>query len=261
MTDCGDYETLMHGLLDGELDAVNAVRCEAHLSACTACMAAYNRQLALRASIRQAAPRYAPPPGLRGRIERTLAQAVRAPQSVRAMFHGLRRWSAQLVLGPALALAVGLAVFVLAPRGLDLPGQIVTSHVRSLQVSHLMDIASSDRHTVKPWFAGRIDYSPPVIDLASYGFPLAGGRLDYIDERTVAVLVYRRSGHFINLYVWPQSNRQRAPYLATRVLARNGYNMLHRTNGGMTYWCVSDLNAAELLQFQSALENEVARGG
>ena len=130
---------------------------------------------------------------------------------------------------------------------------LISSHVRSLQVDHLSDVVSSDKHTVKPWFNGKLDFSPPVTDLATQGFPLVGGRLDYLDGRTVAVLIYRHNQHPINLYVWPSTDRDAAP----QVQGRQGYHLIRWAAGGMVYWVVSDLATNELELFVRTVRSQV----
>jgi anti-sigma factor RsiW len=132
-----------------------------------------------------------------------------------------------------------------AAGGSDLATEVVASHVRSLQGAHLTDIASSEHHTVKPWFAGKLDFSPPVADFTTGGFPLIGGRLDYLGDKQVAALVYGRRQHVINLFVWPTRDSNALPAAASR----RGYHLVHGAAGGMTYWAISDLNEAELSQF------------
>ncbi|MBA3811912.1 MAG: anti-sigma factor, partial [Caulobacteraceae bacterium] len=156
--------------------------------------------------------------------------------------------------GSMAALAASLVLFVVAsPNGAGLPAELVEGHVRSLQARHLVDVETSDRHVVKPWFNGKIDFAPPVIDLADRGYPLAGGRLDYLENRAVAALVYRRRAHVINLFVWPGASPP-----APTFQRREGYALIRWGRGGLTYWAVSDIDPADLAAFQKAF---AARAG
>jgi anti-sigma factor RsiW len=157
------------------------------------------------------------------------------------------RWLERaLPFGAGLAVAAALALVIVPPRGGGLTDSVIASHIRALQPGHLMDIVSTDQHTVKPWFNGRLDYSPPVKDLASEGFPLVGGRLDYLDGRPVAALAYRRAQHVIDLYVWPSGRGIAAPSGGGE---HNGYNYVRWSQNGMEFWAVSDVNQAELGEF------------
>jgi anti-sigma factor RsiW len=135
-------------------------------------------------------------------------------------------------------------------QGSVLTGELVASHVRSLQVAHLVDVETSDQHVVKPWFNGKLDFSPPVVELKDQGFPLVGGRLDYMNGRTVAAIVYRRGRHVINLFVWPDT----AIGGPETVNAGQGYGLRHWRAGGLTFWAVSDVNPADLTQFEADLK-------
>ncbi|MCW3474505.1 anti-sigma factor family protein [Limobrevibacterium gyesilva] len=237
---CEEMQLLIQADLDGELDAAATAVLAAHLRDCAGC-AALQRELAnlsgrLHAELRPEAA----PASLRRALEARLAPAAAAPPAP----GGFRRRLAPLLsFGAGAAIAASLALML--PRtGADPDGELVAGHIRALQPGHLTDVASSDQHTVKPWFDGRIDYAPPVMDFVAQGFPLVGGRLDYIGGRPVAALVYRRDKHPIDLFVWP-SQGSAEPVMDTR----NGYNVLRWARDGMAFRAVSDLNAKELADF------------
>ncbi len=170
------------------------------------------------------------------------AMAAAAPESL-GWWH--RWWSNGASFGLGAACAAALAFLLLMPAmPPGLTEQVIAGHVRALQPGHLQDVASEDRHTVKPWFDGRIDFAPPVKDLAAARFPLTGGRLDYLDGRPVAALIYQRDKHVIDLFVWPAAG-ETPPQSAER----QGYNIVHWSQNGMAFWAVSDLETAQLKQF------------
>lgn len=245
MSGCGDREMAMHALLDDELDALGTVALEEHMRGCASCRDAFGRLEQLRGILSEPELRHRAPDALRERIMATLPPQ-RATSAARAP--SWRAWSGGAVGG---AIAASLALLVGMPQ-LSEPGiadQLVDGHIRSLQSAHLIDVATSDRHVVKPWFNGRIDFAPQVVDLKPQGFPLVGGRLDVIDQKTVAVLVYRRRLHSINLFVRP------APAIASpfvRSQRHDSYNLVRWTSGGLEFWAVSDLGSEELEQFQQA---------
>lgn len=246
MPACVDQELLLGGLVDGELDAANTALAEAHVARCEGCREELDRLQAVRSLLRGDGVRHAAPSSLTERIA-----AMPELASPRARGNRLPGW---LAPGLAGAIAASLAMVTLLPPGSQsaVDEQLISSHVRSLQPGHLTDVQTTNRHIVKPWFNGRIDFSPPVPELADKGFPLAGGRLDSIDGKTVAAIVYHRRLHTVNLYVWPeQGGRDRA-------FVRDGFAVTEWTRNGLRYAAVSDIPAAELKQFETEF---VARAG
>jgi anti-sigma factor RsiW len=230
---CGQASEWIGAYHDRELDPAHSIEVEAHLRECPMCAAQLQRLEALRSAIVRHAPYYSAPAGL-------LPGAARE-----------ERWSWRwpLLAAACLVLAVGIWRIAPAAGGGSLAREVATAHVRSLQAEHLLDVPSSDRHTVKPWFAGKLDFAPEVQDLSSAGFTLMGGRLDYLDGRPVAALIYRRRQHTINLFTWPSA----AADQASRRGSMSGFNMVHWVRHGMNWWAVSDLSADELAQLAGLL--------
>ena len=245
------FEAQVDAYLDGELVAGDARALETHLAQCPECTRFRDRRLELRAAIVTGVPTFQAPPALR---ERVLAAARGSSPSARAP----RRFTVQNVWRP-LALAASFAVVALGSwtlalqraGGVALADDVLASHIRSLMPGHLTDVLSSDQHTVKPWFNGRLDFSPAVYDFVGRGYPLLGGRIDYVGGRSVAALVYGRRQHMINVFVWPAARGPGGPSTRTR----QGYHELHWTTGDYTYWVVSDLGLAELEEFAQLLRD------
>lgn len=203
--------------------------------------------------IKAQATYYEAPQCLRDRIGAVLSQAE--PSKAAPKTRRWAEWQQWLGMGVTFACGVMLSVAVTFFYGVPgqqdrLAAQVIDGHVRSLMVAHLSDVVSSDQHTVKPWFSGKLNFSPPVRDLATEGFPLIGGRLDYIDEHPVAALVYRHQLHTINVFVWPARGN---PSLASGSASRQGYNVTSWSDDGMQFWAVSDLNSADLQRFGQLL--------
>ena len=254
---CDDSRAYLPAYLDEELDVGGTLRIQRHLTECHDCRQAQSEQLLLRCALRAPDMRAHPSGDLSKRIDAALRRAAKQEaRPRRSSGFGL------LGLGSFQWACVAVAVLVLAAgaffmaNNLRLSHQqliasaVLASHIRSLQPNHLIDVPSSDRHTVKPWFQGRLDFSPPVPDLSELGWNLIGGRLDYVDGRATAVLVYQRRMHNINVFLWP--NHASADGAISQQEAQ-GYQILHWNGAETTYWVVSDLNNAELLELARAL--------
>jgi anti-sigma factor RsiW len=233
--------------IDGELDAGEALDVAAHLAACEACSTEYTRLLSTVELMRQNLPPLRAPRALRERVVASVHSARAHPRDrASRAAPSYRMWGAAAVLLAMIGGAYIMGARVSTPPAASAVDAVLTAHVRSLQPGHLTDVVSSDQHTVKPWFTGKLDFSPLVPRLESEGFPLVGGRLDYVASRPVAALVYQHGAHIINVLTYPsETGAAVAPHLETR----RGYQIANWSAGGMTYWVVSDLNADELRTF------------
>ncbi|HLZ74925.1 anti-sigma factor family protein [Phenylobacterium sp.] len=251
MSACADKAMLLQGLVDGELDAVNAAACEAHLKVCDACNTEYLRLLALRRELAAPGVAYAAPERLRANIEAMLAAETAAETPTRRPIRRGAPWAAGGLGG---LLAATLAVMFVVPQVTEagVERQLVANHVRSLMVGHLTDVATSNQHVVRPWFNGKVDIAPPVPELAAEGFPLVGGRLDYVDGHVAPAIVYKRRLHTVNLFVWPAEGRVLNEARSTR---RDGYSLTEWTSGGLRFAAVSDIEPADLQRFKAAFIN------
>jgi anti-sigma factor RsiW len=248
--ECRDARELLAAHVDGELRGREALEVARHLETCADCAAAQSALTAMRRAVQSGATRYRAPEALAARVQAALPAQPR--QQPNAVVRSWQRLALASAFASALAIAFAIGVLVTRPIPSDLVADdIVATHVRSLVSGRPVDVASSDRHTVKPWFAGKLDYSPPVHDLSEQGFPLVGGRVDYIDHRPVAALVYRRHQHTINLYVRPAAPG--APNSGPTSESRQGFQLLRWVRDGMAYFAISDTEPAELAQFRAAL--------
>jgi anti-sigma factor RsiW len=264
---CDEKKALVHALADGELDVVHAREMEAHIASCANCAGSFAEIISLKQKLASPALRVRAPAGLAERIMEALPAPAAVEMPLARPRRVRQRWwrttgtssvngsssanswrlRAQGAFGGGLgafALAACLAFFVMrADTGNEVARSLVDGHLRSLAGQHLFDVQSTDQHTVKPWFAGKLDVTPPVPDLALKGFTLVGGRIDYVEGRAAAVVVYRRRTHVINLFVWPGTNP------APPAIELSGYLLRHWTKDGLSFWAVSDIAEPELTNF------------
>jgi mycothiol system anti-sigma-R factor len=243
---------MIHGYLDGELDAMRAAEFERHLEQCPECVTALESQEELRSALQRAELYEKAPAELREKVLSSLRPAARPiPFSAPRRSTAVAQWLA-IAAVLLLLLYSGWRLFPgLGPKNNEtvLAAQIVDAHLRSLEPGHLTDVISTDQHTVKPWFDGKLDFAPPVQDFAADGFPLTGGRLDVVGGRTVAALVYGRRKHLVNVFIWPSSTPDTPPASG----AQQGYHWITWQKNGMAYWAVSDTAAADLDELQRLL--------
>jgi anti-sigma factor (TIGR02949 family) len=243
-----DVEAQVDAYLDGELAASDAVELEAHLAGCPACERFRDDRLVLRKALAARMPKLEAPEFLRARVRAALREAAAPARAGRTASLPAWRWMA--FAATIATVAIGswrLAVVHTASSSLS--DEVLASHVRSLMPGHLSDVVSSDQHTVKPWFDGKLDFSPPVHDFSGRGYPLLGGRLDYLNGRPVAALVYGRRRHVISVFLWPVAGAEGV----TGPAERRGYHILHWATPDLAYWVVSDLGLSELTDFAELL--------
>jgi anti-sigma factor RsiW len=238
---CRETKHLLNAYVDGELHSAGSLIVETHMRGCTSCLNEVESLHALASAIENGSLRFKAPAHLKRTIHGAIRQAN--PQPKFPLFSW--RWASALASAVLVATLTWTVTtnWTRPSEEMVLVNDILSSHVRSMLANHVTDVSSSDQHTVKPWFSGKLDYSPPTKDLTEQGFRLVGGRLDYLDNRPVAALVYQRNQHFINLFVWPSSNTAIGQ---EEQLARQGYKLIHWTQTGMTYWLISELNLLEL---------------
>src|SRR5947207_3066130 len=251
---CAETQTLLHALLDRELDAGHARDVEAHLEGCPRCAVQFRAHREMQQALSAAQLRYTAPISLRRRIEMALPSAPPRAANRRSVLKGF-------AMGTALSTAMAASLFVAVIRtdqDQRLLGDVVTAHVRSLQGEHLTDVQTSDQHTVKPWFNGKVDVAPPVVDLTAQGFTLLGGRLDYIDGRSVASIVYRRRTHVINLFVTQGTASEGH---GAKLDTMQGFNIRRWSAQGLEFFAISDVNAEELQEFVDKFEAALHSAG
>ncbi len=268
--DCKSDFFRLQAYADGELDALRAVEVEQHLQNCPKCRQIVDQLQASRELLRAGLRRHASPGELVTKLEFTFlpraapahggsssnlkseisnspvrpARGLSAPPVIFAHFGKYVGLAASFLV----VLGIGILVGFNHARTIALTDEAVSAHVRSLMANHLMDVASTDQHTVKPWFAGKIDFSPPVVDLAAQGFPLIGGRLEHLDNRPAAALVYQHGKHYINLFIWPVG----AKTLSDRQAAAEGYQTVEWSEGGLNFVAVAEISPADLAAFVKA---------
>jgi anti-sigma factor RsiW len=252
--DCPEAQDVIHAYFDGELDLVKTLEFERHIHDCQNCSRAHKALVATRSSLRGAGLYFKAPLGLEERIRADIRKARGEPERRPVSF----TWRWMAMAASVAFIAVALWAMLHAPgvsQEKQWAQEVRSSHVRSLMGTHLVDVESSDQHTVKPWFDGRLDFAPDVRDFKAQSFPLVGGRLDYLADRPVAALVYRHDKHFINLFIWPTPNEADRSETES---AEQGYSVIHWIRGGMIYWAISDMSDQTLRRFADLYRDQRA---
>ncbi len=255
--DCKEFNVMLDAYVDSEFDAFTMARMETHVQTCPACQQRLREQMQLRAAIKTAAPYFKAPASLRQSMHAQLRKAGKTPEKSRGLdYLNTWRWpTVSAVVTSVVLFSTSLMLVLNTPSADDLLArEVIGGHVRSLMAEHLTDVRSTDQHTVKPWFIGQLDFAPPVRDFSAQGFVLMGGRLDYVNNRKVAALVYQYRKHAINLFIWPTGG-ERTANLHEREW--QGYTADAWTQAGMQFWAVSDINATELNEFTHLLQSAV----
>lgn len=250
---CAQTREILSAYVDGELPADVAMEAAEHLSTCAECSRDYDAMLATVRAAREGLARHRAPDVLRARIRASIREEAATPVKRVAVARRAWRvpWRALAAAAVVVVASSGLTMLAANRRAAEpIAQEVLASHIRSLMPDHLTDVRSSDQHNVKPWFNGRMDFSPAVPRLEEQGFPLLGGRIDYVHGRPVAVVVYGRRQHVINVFSWPVAPGEEARPVPR---ARNGYNLVSWRQDGVEYWAASDLNATELRQFVALL--------
>jgi anti-sigma factor RsiW len=230
---CEDARVLLDAYVDSELDLVRSIEVQTHIENCAACSITVENHETLRGAI-QSGPLY---------YQSSSAGKLLPRRTSPSRIYSMAALAASFLIA-------GFFVGRLQPRQNRAGQEILDSHLRSLMPGHLADVQSTDQHTVKPWFNGKLSFSPPVTDFAAQGFPLTGGRVDSIGGREAAALVYRHGQHVINVYVWPTPGSRNTSLDRSE---QQGYNLLHWTRSGFEWWLISDLNSSDLSKFSGLL--------
>jgi anti-sigma factor RsiW len=247
--DCNETKRLLDAYVDGELELTRQLDMEAHLAACSTCKKAAEAAINFRFSVRMNMPVYRAPPELKTTIRAALRKESGSRlERVFQFWRPLAGTAGILVLGLSLAWA-WIADSHDKDRGLI--AEAISDHSRSLLVDHLLDVTSSDQHTVKPWVTAKLDYSPPVADLSGAGYGLVGGRIDLLENRPVAAIVYQHQGHFINVFVWPAANHA----IDFDVQSHQGYSLCGWNKAGLNYLIISELSQADIEKFEDQLRD------
>lgn len=248
---CREARRLLHAYIDAELDAENSLEVEQHLKNCQGCSRNYHHYLALRTVIREGSLYFSTPELLRRRVQSSIRRADQSTGLVRRI-----SWRSLSIVAAVLLALFGVWGLLQwwsassAPPN-TLAQEVLDSHIRSLLSNHLVDITSSDQAAVKPWFTGKLGFAPPVIDLNAQGYPMLGGRLDYLGNHMIAAVVYKCGSHVINVFFWPSTQQEET---AAQTTTLRGYNLTHWTAYGMDCWAVSDLETSKLHQFVQLIQ-------